>query len=241
MSIADTITSITTHISNAYSAAENLGIDLTGTDKNIENLATLMNTIYNDYPKATGSGTFVELAGTKAAKMSITAEGNEQNVIISNKNLANINNTQVGMAWNGSAASSRAILLIPVKAGEKYKLSYQDKSGIDGIYYGQRTNATTIGSGPSGPISAATTITMGSTNTILLLQFNKNNITLADIEAIGIQVECGETATTYVAHQEQSLTLEELNTAKSYAGSTIVTTYNETGSQLELTCSALKA
>ena len=129
------------------------------------------------------------------------------NLLVQNKNLADINNTEIGKAWNNSSASNRAILLILAKPNEKYTISWQDISGIDGIYVGQRTNAETVGTGVS-QITSTNTQTMGADKTILLIQFNKSNITLADIQAIGLQVEKGSTATPYVSHAQQTQTID---------------------------------
>lgn len=77
MSIASRITSIEEHIGNAYDKLEDLGIDLTNVDKNINNIASMLEDVYNDYPKVTATGvTSARLSGTKVAKMNIDIKGN---------------------------------------------------------------------------------------------------------------------------------------------------------------------
>lgn len=75
MSIADKITSIETHITNAYDKLNNLPVDLTNVDKNINNISACLNTIYDNLPKATGESTEVSL-NTVKGRMEITKKGN---------------------------------------------------------------------------------------------------------------------------------------------------------------------
>ena len=131
----------------------------------------------------------------------------EYGVEVENKNLANLDNVQIGKAWNNASASNRAILLISVKPNEKYTISWQDISGLDGIYVGQRTNAETVGTGVT-QITSTNTQTMGTDKTVLLIQFNKSNITLSDIQVIGLQVEYSTTATPYTPHADQTQTID---------------------------------
>ena len=76
MSIAQKITSIEGHISDDYQGLINLGADLTGINKNILNIKTVLDNIYNDMPKVTGEGTEVTLTPTKKGKLGIVEKGN---------------------------------------------------------------------------------------------------------------------------------------------------------------------
>lgn len=76
MSIATRINSIEEHIENAYDKLDDLGIDLTDVDKNIDNIAAVLEEYYDDQPKVIGEGTEVTLEGTKVGKMGIDIKGN---------------------------------------------------------------------------------------------------------------------------------------------------------------------
>ena len=82
MAIADTITSMQNHTSNAYDMLE-YGTDLTGINKNLENLSSTIfeaflealrnpDTLFNNLPKTSGSGSNITLNGTAYAPMRIT-------------------------------------------------------------------------------------------------------------------------------------------------------------------------
>ena len=76
MSIASRITQIEQHIGNAYDKIEDLGIDLTDVDKNINNISSMLENVWNEYPKVTA--TDVEEAsinGTKKGRMEIDLKG----------------------------------------------------------------------------------------------------------------------------------------------------------------------
>lgn len=75
MSIASRINAIEEHIGNAYDKLEDLGIDLTNTDKNIDNIATKLDEIYDNYPKVTANDTQASLS-TNAGRIEITPKGN---------------------------------------------------------------------------------------------------------------------------------------------------------------------
>lgn len=94
MSIATRINAIEEHIGNAYNKLEDLGIDLTGIDKNIDNIAEMLDTVYEDYPKVSATGTEVTLDGTKAGKLSLDVKGNSTQETTTGKNKLNLNRTE---------------------------------------------------------------------------------------------------------------------------------------------------
>lgn len=76
MSISSRITSITEHVAEAYDKIEDVGVDLTNVNKNIENISSLVESIYDEYPnKVTGEGTNISLLPTKKAKINIDIKG----------------------------------------------------------------------------------------------------------------------------------------------------------------------
>lgn len=78
MSIASRITSIEGHIEEDYNALERLGADLSNVDKNIENIASVVNDIYDKLPKVTGTGSDLSLTPTLKGGMQILPLGNAE-------------------------------------------------------------------------------------------------------------------------------------------------------------------
>ena len=90
MSIADKITSIETHLEADYEGLENIGADLTGINKNIQNIRTCLDTIYSNLPKVTGTdGTEVTLTPTLKGKLNIQEKGNSTQESTTGKQLVN--------------------------------------------------------------------------------------------------------------------------------------------------------
>lgn len=82
MSIASRITKIEEHITNAYDGLEDLGIDLTNVDKNIDNIASMLEEVWEEQPKVTA--TDIEettLENTKKGRMNIDLKGNTKQAI----------------------------------------------------------------------------------------------------------------------------------------------------------------
>jgi hypothetical protein len=75
MATADTINSIRTHLTADYEALENIGAELENVDKNIENIAAVVNGIYDNIPKTPDTGTNLSL-NTIKGKMNIIPKGN---------------------------------------------------------------------------------------------------------------------------------------------------------------------
>ena len=91
MSIASRITQIEQHIGNAYDGLDDLGVDLTNVDQNIDNIASKLQDIWNDYPKVTASD-FEEtmLENTKAGRMELDLKGNTEQDTLTGKNLIDV-------------------------------------------------------------------------------------------------------------------------------------------------------
>lgn len=75
MSIADKITSITNHLEKDYQALESV-VGKVSVNKNIENIAPLLDNLWEDLPKTTGSGTNPSISDTRAGKMKLSLKGN---------------------------------------------------------------------------------------------------------------------------------------------------------------------
>ena len=130
MSIADKITSITNHLTSDYEGIENLGVDLTNIDKNIQNIRTCLDTIYTNLPKVTGTdGTEVTLTPTLKGKLNIQEKGNSTQEPLDN--LFNIND---------NLSLNNATLL----DNDYIKIGYDNTSGSSVAYCSAYTNNLNI-------------------------------------------------------------------------------------------------
>lgn len=86
MSITSRISSMEEHVTNAYNGLQGLGADLTGIDKNIDNIASVLDDIYDDLPKATGSGTSITLDDTRKGRVNMEFSGNTNQFTTTGKN-----------------------------------------------------------------------------------------------------------------------------------------------------------
>ena len=75
MSIADKITSMTNHLEKDYQALESV-VGTVSVNKNIENIAPLLDNLWEELPKVTGSGTSPNISDTRAGKMKLYLSGN---------------------------------------------------------------------------------------------------------------------------------------------------------------------
>lgn len=227
MSISSRITEIEQHIGNAYDKIEDLGIDLTDVDKNIDNISTMLENVWNEYPKVSASDVEeASLNGTKKGRMNIDLKGNTEqdgeptpespvpiknvtgqaNVKIQNKNLVSINEFT-----NTSVTSSTIQEFTNFKIGQtitfsaKLDFGSSSKSGRIrfNITHNDGTSETYIGTLVSGTGVQTSTATFTVTDNVdkIFLQYQANNV---GIRYYDFQVEYGSTATTYVAHQEQN-------------------------------------
>lgn len=144
MSIANEFDSTIENIKSDYEGLENLGADLTNVNKNIQNIRTCLDTIYDNLPKTTGEGSNLSLTtlkgriNTEAYKGDTTQEGTPtpsnvedinvvtgtQEVVVQNRNLlAGIEygeiNAQTG-AEASTTAAVRSANFIPYQLNTKY-------------------------------------------------------------------------------------------------------------------------
>lgn len=225
MSIASRITSIEEHIGNAYNKLDDLGIDLTGVDKNIDNIAEMLDTVYEDYPKVTGTGTEVTLDGTKVGKLGLDVKGNSTQ----DGTPAPDNEVPILSAGDNGSISEKIVNknLIDVQ-----NYSFTKNRAIDtttgGIYQTSSGNYyATIGYIPFNNYSSKN-IALSPSLVVAFYDKDKNYIgfikaaTENKIVPVGtsfirieshidyidvIQIEQGLTATNFVAHQEQTYTI----------------------------------
>lgn len=226
MSISSRITSIEEHIGNAYNKLEDLGIDSTGIDKNIDNIAEMLDTVYQDYPKVTGTGTEVTLDGTKVGKLGLDVKGNStqegtpsptnevpiysagDNGTISekivNKNLFDKNTVLRDKTFTSQdVVSTSTGLYVSDYIKVKPSTSYYVNENCP-VVIGLDKNKSPLGYIKN--TSVAGTIT--TPNNCEWIRVRLYNTSIAMETAISnAMVNLGSTATTYVAHQEQTYTI----------------------------------
>ena len=144
MSISSRITSMEEHVTNAYNGLQGLGADLTGIDKNIDNIASLLDDIYDSLPSVSGEGTSLTLDDTRVGKIKSTLKGNtsqtgtptpsspipvnvvsgDNEIVVCGKNLFDKNNIFVGYlredgtVWSDTAYRTSAFM--PIRPNTTY-------------------------------------------------------------------------------------------------------------------------
>ena len=221
MSIASRITSIEGHIEEDYNALERLGADLTNVDKNIENIASVVNDIYDKLPKVTGTGSDLSLTPTLKGGLNILPLGNceqtgtptpndpidvkvvtgDNEVVVQNKNLVTGKVANVYISVNGSFSSDRNydVYYAKIVEGETYTIKTDEQNLLVYGFYENKPILTSITYDNTRHLKTDdTTIVAPITGYIGF------RTTSSFTEA---QCEIGYTSTSYVAHQEQSTTL----------------------------------
>lgn len=216
MSISSRITSMEEHVTNAYNGLQGLGADLTGIDKNIDNIANVLDDIYDDLPKVTGSGTSITLDDTRKGRLESTLNGNTSQFTTTGKNLfapKSINSSGAGITYslnedgtiNLSGTSTSVIYFTLDKNisesnfvnGNSYTLSSNKTVPSGVIYKIEIRNATSWLREYSISNSTPTrTFTIDLTDAVIIryvVQIN-NGIT-PNLTNAGIQIETGNVAT----------------------------------------------
>ena len=138
---------------------------------------------------------------------------------VDGKNLLDIDDIEVGTAWNGSSNSARARLCIPCKPSTQYTLSMNGTNGLDGVYI---TESPSIPATVAPvPVTFPKTITTGATSNYITLGFNKTSIAKADVEALKLQLELGTPATTYESYNGTTYTVSWSGDAGTVYGGTV--------------------
>lgn len=134
------------------------------------------------------------------------------NITVRGKNLADMKKVEIGKAWNGNAVSNRAVLHIDITPGTSYTISFGSLASIESLHYFTKESAQAVTSlSTSGQVYQTVTFTAPSNGRALCIQFNKENVTQSDIEAVKLQVEVGRTATAYQPYNGQVLAVQTPN------------------------------
>ena len=167
MSISSRITEIEQHIGNAYDKIEDLGIDITNVDKNIDNISSMLENVWNEYPKVTA--TDVEeatLNGTKKGRMNIDLKGNTEQTQLTGANL---------MKFNARSASSAGVDYVCNDKGEVTLTGPSTAS--TGFGYNQSGNEVVLNTGTYKfkVIGNFDNVTFRRTDTDSLITINNNS------------------------------------------------------------------
>jgi len=148
MAISDKITSMTNHLTADYDAIESVVGEVT-VNKNIENIAPLLDNLWEELPHTTGSGTELTINDTRAGKMKVQPMGNTSQTQKTGKNLLSLpisSSSQFGitvtknsdgtLTVNGTATADAAVIFnttVTLAAGT-YTLSGCPSGGSSSTY-----------------------------------------------------------------------------------------------------------
>lgn len=204
MSIANRINEITKHLENDYINIEAL-VGEVSEDKNIENIAPILDTLWEGLPKVTGEDTSLNLNNTKKGKTKLTLKGNTYQETTTGKNLFNKDSGfELGYirASDGVFISENVSCIfnqyVPVIANEKYKLTANTNlRNIALVYY---DSTKTYISKEQASNTSTGTFTIPANVSFAVFGFSYNattTITQDIIDELNIQLEQGTTATEY--------------------------------------------
>lgn len=190
MAISDKITSMTNHLTADYDAIESVVGEVT-VDKNIENIAPLINNLYEELPKVTASGTELTINDTRAGKMEVQPMGNTSQTQKTGKNLLNIqtsSSSQFGitvtknsdgtLTVNGTATADAAVIFnttVTLAAGT-YTLSGCPSGGSSSTYNLNLDQLSTMRDNGSG-----VTFTLNAERTSTAYVSVKSGVTLNNV------------------------------------------------------------
>lgn len=116
------------------------------------------------------------------------------------KNLLNDANTEIGTAWNGASNSARARLVIPCNPNTTYTISMSGTLSVENVYVTFSATVPASSAGTEITNNLPKVITTGADSTYIIIAFSKANITMADVQALKLQLELGSTATAYAPY-----------------------------------------
>lgn len=122
--------------------------------------------------------------------------------------LVNVDNAQIGKAWNGDVNTARAVVIVPCKPNTTYTVNY-DTTVVDGSYYFEKESKNDRIATANMPITGVTTITTSANSNFIVIQFNKENITINDVKNAKLMLNKGTIALPYQSYQSTEITLSE--------------------------------
>ena len=116
------------------------------------------------------------------------------------KNLLNDANTEIGTAWNGASNSARARLAIPCNPNTTYTISMSGTLSVENVYVTFSATIPASSAGVEITNNLPKVITTGADSAYIIIAFSKAGITMADVQALKLQLELGSTATTFAPY-----------------------------------------
>lgn len=124
------------------------------------------------------------------------------------KNLINIDDVQIGKAWNGGSNTARAAVYAPCFPNTQYTLSFGTLNVDDILLIEKITeDATTTKRLSSVKTSNPFTFTTFAESYVFGFQFNKTNISVSDLNGLNLQIEFGSSASSYEPYHTEITTL----------------------------------
>ena len=210
MSITSRISSMEEHVTNAYNGLQGLGADLTNVDKNIDNIAQVLDDIYDDLPKVTGSGTSITLEDTRKGRIESTLSGNTSQFTTTGKNLFNIEgryetgtgieytkNSDGSYTLNGTANGNNFLRGL-CYLNEQHTLSYTSNVSNSNVILRTRTGTPSAQTGIQDQLAVSST----SGNLTSSKQFDFVEISIVSGTTLNnfkiyIQLEKGSSVTSF--------------------------------------------
>ena len=171
---------------------------------------------------------------TPDAPVPVNVVTGDNSIKVCGKNLFDVSQVQIGVAWNNTSNSARAVVYAKCEPNTKYTISFNNISNFDGIFNFEKVSTTSATATSSvSSLTSTKTITTNSTSQYIGIQFNKSDISLNDFDGLKLQIEKGSTATEYEAYKEQSYEINlgknlfdksNITTGKTYTGTGDITT-----------------
>ena len=136
MSVSEKITSIENHISEAYTSLANMGADLTNIDKNIENISSKIDEIYNNAPKTSYvEGSNISISNSLKGKVSYednkVVKGNTSQNTLTGKNLIDFSTIQYTVANSATVTRSGNEITITTDSTAMYGNCYFTQADLN--------------------------------------------------------------------------------------------------------------
>ena len=131
----------------------------------------------------------------------------EANVTRTGVNLFDNSKAEIGTAWNGGNNPDRARFILPCKPNTKYTYSRSGSLAVQNIY---AISSPTVPASSAGTVYTSfdsKTFTTNANDRYIIFAFSQTAITQNDIDSMNIQLELGETATTYEAYSGKTYTI----------------------------------
>ncbi len=119
------------------------------------------------------------------------------------KNLANITTIRLGEIWNTYPDANRACLYVDVLPNTTYSVSF-DGGDFEGIYLVEKSSSESTTDIRNTALVNNTTFTTHENTNVVVVSFNKTNVSKTDFNHFWIQIEENNFVTPYLPHEVAS-------------------------------------